>query len=533
MNRSHAKIWVGGLLCLFALANVSRAQDTPPRPLDNGIQVQPRGPLHDAIATPFGVAPEPGPVVPKQPPPPIPEDPPEQKPDLANVQWVPGYWAWDSDKQEYMWVSGVYRVPPQDRNYVPGYWSNTGNGWRWIPGFWASAKQQEIPYTPEPPASLDNGPTQAAPSDDALYVPGTWVWQGDRFAWRSGYWAAAQNGRVWVPSSYVWTPNGYLYVDGYWDAPLEDRGLMFAPVTFAQPYWNDPSWRYQPSYVLPFNNFLNNAFVFGPSFYFGNYYGSNYARAGYQPWYHGHGRYNPSFAHYGWQNHRGNQNWVAGVQQTYANRSAGRAAVPVHTAVPINKFVAGSKTQFVKTTPAQLNTQRTAIQHQHQLAATRQQLETRGAVRGNEIRTLNLNRTGGNVSLSRTPTNVGGAAITRGTMPHIVNSSTVPRTVTHTPSTVQPRIINSATVPRSTINHVPTVQQRTITHMPSTVPYRTNVTPHLSTPAHIQSAPARSYHPAPIHSAPARSYHAAPVHSGGAHISGGRAGGGHAGGHRR
>ncbi|HZZ82820.1 MAG TPA: hypothetical protein VFE62_30250 [Gemmataceae bacterium] len=507
MNRSHLLIWACGILSMFALANMSRAQETPPaQPANNPIQVQDRGPLHDAIAQPFGVTPEPGPVVPNKPPAPIPEDPPEQKPDLPNVQWVPGYWAWDSDKKDYMWVSGVYRVPPQDRNYVPGYWSDTGNGYRWIPGFWASAKQQQVPYTPEPPATLDNGPTQPAPSDNALYVPGTWVWQQDRFVWQPGYWTAAQAGKVWTPASYVWTPNGYLYVDGYWDYPLQDRGLMFAPVTFAQPLWNNPSWRYQPSYVLPFNSFLNSAFVFGPSYYFGNYYNPLYGRAGYQPWYNGRGRYDPLFAYHGWHNHHGNANWIAGVQQTYANRSAGTATVPVHTATPLNQFAAGSKTNFVKTTPAQLSTQRTAIQHTNQLAVNRQNLETRGPVRGNEARALHLTNNAGHLSLSHPPAHVGGASIsnrayTPSTVPHIVNSASTahPRT-----TITQPHIINS--------------------------PSRTNVTPHLTTPSHIytpnhMATPLRAYHPAPVHSGG--------VHIGGGHVGGGHMGGGHGGGHHR
>ena len=26
-------------------------------------------------------------------------------------------------RQDFMWVSGVYRVPPQNRTFVPGYWT--------------------------------------------------------------------------------------------------------------------------------------------------------------------------------------------------------------------------------------------------------------------------------------------------------------------------------------------------------------------------------------------------------------------------
>ena len=60
---------------------------------------------------------------------------------------------------------------------------------------------------------------------------------------------AARARRVWIGAALRWTPAGYVFVDGYWDYPLEDRGLLFAPVYFKQPLWRNPDWCYQPSYV--------------------------------------------------------------------------------------------------------------------------------------------------------------------------------------------------------------------------------------------------------------------------------------------
>src|SRR5262245_15250004 len=85
-----------GIATFLALGNPGAAQDPPPPPdAEEGVEVQARGPVHEGFAEPVGGKPEPGPVVPKQPPEPLEELPPDQKPEGENVQWVPGYWAWD------------------------------------------------------------------------------------------------------------------------------------------------------------------------------------------------------------------------------------------------------------------------------------------------------------------------------------------------------------------------------------------------------------------------------------------------------
>jgi hypothetical protein len=168
----------------------------------------------------------------------------------------------------------MYRQAPQDRRYVPGYWTNTPEGWRWVSGFWAPEAAEEIPYAPEPPATLENGPSFEGP-EDSIYHPGYWNWRESRYVWRPGYWGQARLGRIWIQPCYRWTPAGYVFVNGYWDYPLEDRGLLFAPVVFDRAYWHDPSWYYQPDYcVRPFS--LLDALFHWPlssHYYFGDYYG--------------------------------------------------------------------------------------------------------------------------------------------------------------------------------------------------------------------------------------------------------------------
>jgi hypothetical protein len=397
MNRSHYLCWVFGLLTIFGLASLATAQKPSITPKDivvlqDPIEVQTRGPLHEAFAQPFDLQSEPGTLIQQEPPAPIPEEPPEQRPDAENAEWIPGYWAWDSQGQEFMWISGVYRVPPQGRNFIPGYWQHTPDGWRWVSGFWSDANQQELPYTPAPPAPLDSGPSMPAPDDNSVYVPGAWAYRDARFVWQPGYYAPVQPGRVWNPPHYVWTPNGYLFVNGYWDYPLEARALVFAPVCFRRPLWTDPSWRYRPSFVVSVGAIFDSAFVRtgGPHFYFGNYYDPLYGRSGFRPWYAGAGRHDPVFAYHGWQNHRGDPNWVGGVQQVYANRTNGRVARPPLTMAQQTAFASAKSaapvvtplSQFrsnhlnlIKATPTQLDAHRAFAQRTQQIARNRSQLD--------------------------------------------------------------------------------------------------------------------------------------------------------------
>ena len=81
-------------------------------------------------------------------------------------------------------------------------------------------------------ATVEVGPNIAASSADQTWLPGCWVWQQNRYAWRPGFWATVQPDWVWVPAHYVWAPRGYVFVDGYWDYSIGRRGVLFAPVYF-------------------------------------------------------------------------------------------------------------------------------------------------------------------------------------------------------------------------------------------------------------------------------------------------------------
>ncbi len=262
-----------------------------------------RGPLHEAFAEPIQLDPQAGTVVPKKPPEPIEELPPEAKPADENVVWIPGYWAWDDDREDFIYVSGVWRVPPQGQRWVPGYWTQSDAGYQWVAGFWAPVQAEEVQYLPYPPESLESGPNSPAPSDGHYWVSGCWHYRDSRYAWRPGYWDTLREGRVCVPAHYVWTPQGVVFVDRYLDYPFAGRGVIFAPVCFSRPFYARPGFCYTPNVVIDSSHLLMHLFVQPRScrYYWGDYYG-HHPRPGhrYDTWFDHHGRhgYDPMFAYY-------------------------------------------------------------------------------------------------------------------------------------------------------------------------------------------------------------------------------------------
>ena len=298
----------------------------PPAPAnaEQGVQVLTRGPVHEAFAETVTFDPEPGIVVPKAPPAAIEEVPPEQRLEGANVAWIPGYWGWDDERKDFLWVSGIWRDLPPGRQWVSGYWGKSAQGSQWTSGYWANAQASEAEYLPEPPATVERGPNIAAPTPDATWLPGCWVWQNGRYAWRPGFWANVQPNWDWVPAHYVWAPRGYVYVDGYWNYSVGRRGVLFAPVYFGAGVYGRPGFSYSPATVIDLGVFANHLFL-RPQYqhyYFGDYYAADYQAAGFYPSYsYNSGRYgyDPIYAHERWQ-HRQDRGWEQRQQADFQNR---------------------------------------------------------------------------------------------------------------------------------------------------------------------------------------------------------------------
>src|ERR1051326_3152362 len=97
------------------------------------VQVLAQGPVHEAYAQPVNTQADAATIVTKPPPDAIEELPPDQRPEGDRVQWIPGYWAWDADQGDYLWVSGSWRMPPPGRRWLPGHWQEVDTGWGWGP----------------------------------------------------------------------------------------------------------------------------------------------------------------------------------------------------------------------------------------------------------------------------------------------------------------------------------------------------------------------------------------------------------------
>ncbi|QEG01286.1 hypothetical protein Mal15_53620 [Stieleria maiorica] len=279
---------------------------------ESEVEYMAAGPLHESYAEPYAADPQPAPTAPREPPPPVKELPPTLRPDSEKSTWVSGYWDWDPQRNDFVWISGVWREVPPDRRWVPGYWEAAGDGYRRVAGFWAHDESSTVDYLPPPPESLDQGPVSPAPSDDHFYVPGNWTYQSNEYQWTPGFWARCQPDWVWVPNQYVWTPRGCIFRSGYWDYRFHRRGVLFTPVYYRSPIYLRPGYWYRPRYVVNTGlNLLANLFI-NPlyrNYYFGNYYGAGYGSQFY-PWinyYQGPRRYDPLYSYYGIRSlhHRG------------------------------------------------------------------------------------------------------------------------------------------------------------------------------------------------------------------------------------
>ena len=319
----------------LGLSTAQTAQP-PPRPYgEDGIEVLTRGPVHEAFAETVTFDPEPGVIVQKTPPDAIEEMPPNQRPEGVNVTWIPGYTAWDDERNDYLWVSGVWRTPPPGRQWVSGYWGRCEHGFQWTSGYWVDAKITEIEYLPEPPETVEVGPSGAPPSADQSWIPGSWVWQHGRYAWRPGYWVAVHADWDWVPSHYTWTPRGYVFVDGYWDYTVARRGVLFAPVYFDAGVYARRGFSYSPSIVINVSAFTDHLFV-RPRYhhyYFGDYYDAGYYDAGFYSrvaFQSSRFGYDPIYAHQRWE-HRHDRDWEVRVEADFRNRREHIEARPPRT----------------------------------------------------------------------------------------------------------------------------------------------------------------------------------------------------------
>ena len=302
---------------------------------EQGVEELTRGPVHEAFAATVTFDPEPGMFVQTSPPALIEEVPPDQRPEGDNVTWIPGYWGWDEEQDDFIWISGVWRNLPPGRQWVPGYWGEVGSQWQWTSGYWADEDTEEVTYVSKPPKSIESGPNVEAPSRNHIWVSGTWINREDRYAWRPGYWEPGQANWTWIPAHYQWTPRGYIFIEGYWDYDVERRGVVFAPVRFQHEYYKRPDYIYTPLVVIALNVFADHLFV-RPSYghyYFGDYYAPRYQNEGFYASFSyrsGRSGYDPIYAQRRWE-HRDDRDWERTRRENFAFYQSNEDARPPRT----------------------------------------------------------------------------------------------------------------------------------------------------------------------------------------------------------
>ncbi|WP_143170832.1 YXWGXW repeat-containing protein [Desulfopila aestuarii] len=297
------------------------------------MEVLSRGPIHEAFAEVSVDAARPEMVISRTVPEPINEIPPDYRPEGDNVQWIPGYWSWDDDQGDFIWVSGVWRDLPPGRQWVPGYWVTVAGGNQFVSGYWAETHQAETVYLPPPPEPPLSAPGVPAYSADNIWVNGHWLWSRNGYVWQAGYWLRQRPEMAWIPAHYVWTPRGYIFVRGYWDYHLFRRGVMFAPRYYSRPIYRAHDYYYTPSIVLDINTIFLSLFIRQDHhhYYFGDYHDVRYTRRGFIPWYSKHATrhgYDPYYTSYRWHQSRHDDRWEHNYRKQFEYHRDHREARP-------------------------------------------------------------------------------------------------------------------------------------------------------------------------------------------------------------
>jgi hypothetical protein len=305
----------------------------PPVPGQELPEVLTRGPVHEAFAEPVDLQNQEPLYAPEAPPEPINEAPPAEQPE-GNYVWVPGYWAWDTDRG-FIWVSACWRIAPPGMYWVPGYWMQDANRWQWISGFWSPAGEQEIEYLPPPPALANVEPPGPTP-DNGVWVPPCWYWANGQYVLRPGYWLTNYPDWIWEPSHYSWTPRGYVFVQGYWDYAWDRRGILYAPVYFPRTYYATVQPVYTPSVILDLGLLTLNFFAYPRyrHYCFGDYYEDSYLRLGIYPWYDSVSRYSwydSIYLHQRWRHRHEDPYWDDHIRDRYRNCYQNKDARPSRT----------------------------------------------------------------------------------------------------------------------------------------------------------------------------------------------------------
>lgn len=109
----------------------------------------------------------------------------------------------------------------QNAVWVPGYWRWNGFSWLWLSGFWrvpeSDLKEEKTATAPAEPPPLQVETVEVAPFPDAVWAPGYWHWVGAAWVWVPGRWLVPPSaGQQWERPQWRRTPRGVILVPGRW-----------------------------------------------------------------------------------------------------------------------------------------------------------------------------------------------------------------------------------------------------------------------------------------------------------------------------
>ena len=330
----YLSIGVIGVIGVLFLQSGMASTAGAPAVTDDSMEILTRGPVHEAFAEVSVDEAQPGTVVSiRDVPDPINEIPPDVRPEGDNIQWISGYWSWDEDQDDFIWVSGIWRDVPPGRQWISGYWTQVEGGYQYISGFWTESNQSETVYLPPPPKPLQATPGSPAVSPSHIWIEGHWVWLHGGYAWQTGYWLEQRPDMVWIPAHYAWTPRGYIFIGGYWDYQLSRRGVLFAPRYYVHPIYRNHGYYYTPSIVLNIDTISLSLFIRRDShhYYFGDYFDVRYEKRGFHPWYSPHATrygYDPYYRSYRLHRLQKDKQWENNYQRQFQYSQKHKEARP-------------------------------------------------------------------------------------------------------------------------------------------------------------------------------------------------------------
>ena len=254
------------------------------------------------------------------------------------------------------------------------------------------------------PRSTATGPATPAPSENHLYVPGSWVYRDDRYVWRPGYWSEHRPGWIWVRPT-TGGPRRLRLHRWLLGLPAgRPRRAVRAGLHPARGLFRSRRTSTRRRYVVR-EDCLYGAFFcrrgYG-SYYFGDYFSPGYASLGFSAWCGGFGLsvgfgggwYDPLFGYYSC-GFRGDPFWAPGSSDLYAGRYSGD--LPLSAATRWSSRTRSSTTSrtSITTSRTSTTTQREHEQRGHVDAGQRQQAAKKlgvSARRSGSQRRTSLNR---------------------------------------------------------------------------------------------------------------------------------------------